>query len=105
MALNVLELVKRFGPLLSFGDRLSGDLSDADLSTVANALSGDASSALLPLLRQLRDKEPSVAIVDILSSPTAQDIFTKFKADVDETNSSVFIKCPNCSSRFETELS
>lgn len=104
MALNVLDLVKRFSPLLSFGDRVSGDLTDKELATVADALAGESSSALLPLLQQLRDKEPSVAIVDILSSPTAKDIFAKLQADVDESRSSVFIRCPHCLSRFETEL-
>lgn len=100
-----LASLQRFAPLLGLADKLAGDLSDGDLSTVATALAGDGSAEFFGLLKVLRDKEPATAVSEILSSPTAKTLLGQMQSAKEDKENVAFLKCPHCSQLFETELS
>lgn len=99
-----LATIQRFAPLLGFATKTSGDLTDADLSTVAVALAGEGAADMLPFLRILREKEPTQRVQEILSSDTAKKFFKQWKEEGEARANVAFCQCPGCGMRFETEL-
>jgi hypothetical protein len=100
-----LNLLQRFAPLISVASKRSGDLTDAELSGVATALTGDASAQFLPLLQMLKAKEPNAPVTELLGSDAAKNLFARLEQSNKEVDNTAFIKCPHCERLFETELS
>jgi len=63
--------------LLVLLSRRAGDLSDADLKSVATQISNNPDGAFFALLLRLREMEPETTVSDLLSSDSAEYLIRK----------------------------
>lgn len=96
--------LQRFAPLLALGSKAVGKLEDAELASAAKALAGEGSGPLLEFFKVLRSATPDSVVSDVLGSPHAQQLLKQVQQAKVERESSIFCKCPECGTAFETEL-
>lgn len=99
-----LAALQRYAPLLTLGSKAVGSLKDDELASAARALAGEGSGPLLEFFKVLRSATPDSIVRDVLGSPHAKQLLTQVQQAKVERENSIFCKCPECGTAFETEL-
>lgn len=105
-----IAAIQRFAPLLQFASVNVGDMTDADLTLVANAIGGEGGAGVLvPLFSALRAKAPHLKTTQLLGSPEAGEILGRvtemLETRAEKTNSTIFCQCPFCEQKYEQTIS
>jgi len=96
----------RLMPFVSLFAKPAHEIPDSEIAQIAKHVAEDNAEELYPLLIELRDgSDKGTTIAKVLGTPVAKKILARMKQQQEEANSTVFCKCPECGTAFETDLS
>lgn len=99
-----LALLQRFAPFIPLASKPLGQITDGEMSALADALSGGPNEELVDLFRATRESDPEILASKVLGSPYFKEQVAKFKAKKSEEASELFCECPHCGAMFSTNL-
>lgn len=91
-----MAALQRFAPLLALASRAVGTLTEAEIASVAVALTGEADKDMVDVLKLLQSESPDTQASKILGSDAAKRLFAKVKNKAASAEDSIFCKCPDC---------